>query len=156
MNQQDEEKTSFITPFGTYCFRRMIEGLRNAGSTFARMTAEVFKDNKTISAYVDNIVVQSKLKADHINDLTRAFSNLRAAGLKLNPDKCIFGVSKGKLPGCLVSARGTEANQRKYTQYLTWSHQPQEKWHKDSLAGSQLLTDSFQGQQSEGYPSSRY
>lgn len=53
------KKTSFITPFRTYCFRRMVEGLRNAGSTFARMTAEVFKDNKTISAYVDNIVVQS-------------------------------------------------------------------------------------------------
>jgi hypothetical protein len=70
MSQQDEIKTSFITPFGTYCFRRMVEGLRNARSTFTRMTAEVFKDNKTISAYVGNIIIQSKLKADHINDLT--------------------------------------------------------------------------------------
>jgi hypothetical protein len=77
MNQEDEEKTSFITPFGTYCFRRMAEGLRNAGSTFARMTAEVFKEAKTILAYVDDIVVQSKLKQDHIQDLLRAFSNLR-------------------------------------------------------------------------------
>jgi hypothetical protein len=60
MNQEGEEKTSFITPFGTYCFRRMAEGLGNAGSTFTRMTAKVFKEDKAISTYVDNIVVQSK------------------------------------------------------------------------------------------------
>jgi hypothetical protein len=35
MNKEDEEKTSFITPFGMYCFRRMAKGLRNAGYTFA-------------------------------------------------------------------------------------------------------------------------
>jgi len=113
MNQEDEEKTSFITPFGTYYFRRMVEGLRNAGSTFARMTSEVFKEDKTISAYVDDIVVQSKLKQDHIEDLHRAFSNLHSVGLKLNPKKCIFGVSKGKLLSCLISARGIEANPEK-------------------------------------------
>ena len=74
------------------------------------MIAKVFKEDKAISAYVDDIVVQSELKQDHIEDLHRAFSNLRCAGLKLNPEKCIFGVSKGKLLGCLVSARGIEAN----------------------------------------------
>lgn len=113
MNEEDEEKTSFITPFSTYCFRRMAEGLHNTGSTFARMTAEVFKEDKTVSTYIDDIVVQSKLKHDHIEDLTRAFSNLRKAGLKLNPEKCIFGVSKGMLLGCLVSAKGIEANPEK-------------------------------------------
>jgi hypothetical protein len=76
-----------------------------AGSTFARMTAKVFKEDKAISAYVDDIVVQSKLKQNHIKDLERAFTNLRNTGLKLNPEKCIFGVSKGKLLGCLVSAQ---------------------------------------------------
>jgi hypothetical protein len=52
MNQEDEEKTSFITPFEIYCFRRKAEGLRNAGSTFARITTKVFKEDKAISAYV--------------------------------------------------------------------------------------------------------
>ena len=59
---------------------------------------------------MDDIVVQSKLKQDHIKDFRRAFSNLRNAGLNLNSKKCIFGVSKGKLLGCLVSVRGIEAN----------------------------------------------
>jgi hypothetical protein len=113
MNWEDEEKISFITPFAMYCFRRMAEGLRNTGSTFARMIAKVFKEDKAISAYVDDIVVQSKLKQDHIKDLRRAFSNLRNVGLKLNPEKCIFGVSKGKWLGCLVLARGIKANLEK-------------------------------------------
>jgi len=113
MNQEDEEKTSFITPFGMYYFRRMAEGLRNIGSTFTRMIAKVFKEDKAISAYVDGIIVQSKLKQEHIKDLHRAFNNLCNAGLKLHLEKCIFGVSKGKLLGCLVSARGIEANPEK-------------------------------------------
>ena len=113
MNQEDEEKTCFITPFGTYCFRRMAEALCNVGSTFARMISKVFKEDKAISAYVDDIIVQSKLKQEHIEDLRRAFNNLHNVGLKLNPTKCIFGVSKGKLLGCLVSARGIETNLEK-------------------------------------------
>ena len=113
MYQEDAEKTSFITPFRTYCFRRMAEALCNVGSTFARMISKVFKEDKAISAYVDDIIVQSKLKQEHIEDLRRAFNNLHNVGLKLNPEKCIFGVSKGKLLSCLVSARGIEANPKK-------------------------------------------
>ena len=41
LNKEDEEKTSFTTPFGTYCYIRMPEGLKNTGSTFARMTKAV-------------------------------------------------------------------------------------------------------------------
>lgn len=42
MKPEDEEKTSFITPIGTYCFFRMPEGLKNAGPSFARMTKKIF------------------------------------------------------------------------------------------------------------------
>ena len=44
MNKEDEEKTSFTTPFGTYCYIRMPEGLRNAGCTFNRMIKKVLGD----------------------------------------------------------------------------------------------------------------
>ena len=58
----------------------MAEGLHNAGSTFARMTAKVFKEDKAISAYVDDIVVQSKLKQDHVEDLHRALPTSATRG----------------------------------------------------------------------------
>ena len=96
-----------------YCFRRMAEVLHNVGSSFARMTAKVFKEDKAISAYVDDIIVQSKLKQEHIEDFHKALNKLRNMGLKLNPEKCIFGISKAKLLGCLISARGIKVNPEK-------------------------------------------
>jgi hypothetical protein len=81
MKKEDEPKTSFITPSGTYCYLRMPEGLKNQGN--------------------------------HIADLQEIFANLRQAGLKLNPKKCVFGVKKGKFLGCLVSTKGIEANPSK-------------------------------------------
>ena len=65
MKKSDEEKTSFTTPFGTYCYVRMPEGLRNAGCTFNRTIATVLDTqlDMNISAYVDDVVVQSKKNA---------------------------------------------------------------------------------------------
>jgi hypothetical protein len=90
----------------------MAEGLRNAGPTFSKMMDEVFhkQKGKNLVAYVDDIVVKSDKKEMHIKDLQETFANLRKSGLRLNPDKCIFGIRKGKLLGCLVSAREIEAN----------------------------------------------
>jgi hypothetical protein len=65
---------------------------------------------RNILAYVDDIVVKSVQRKDHISDLAETFANLRAANLKLNPEKCVFGIHKGKVLGCLVSTKGIEAN----------------------------------------------
>jgi len=115
LNLDDEDKTSFITPGGTYCYQRMLEGLRNAGPTFFRMTDKVFdkQKGKNLVAYVDDIMVKCDKKETHIQDLQETFKNLRKSGLKLNPDKCIFNIKKGKLLGCLVLARGIEVNPKK-------------------------------------------
>lgn len=77
------------------------------------MSDQVFRDQKKkkkLVTYVDDIVVISNKKDSHIDDLTETFANLRGSGLRLNPEKCIFGITKGKMLGCLVSARGIEAN----------------------------------------------
>jgi hypothetical protein len=71
MKEEDKASTSFITPFGTYCFIRMPEGLKNAGSTFSRLTKTVLESQvgRNIFTYVDDIVVASKNKEDHLADL---------------------------------------------------------------------------------------
>ena len=71
MNKSDEEKTSFTTPFSTYCYVKMPEGLCNAGCTFNRMIKIVLGDqlDKNISTYVDDVVVIYKKREDHIQDL---------------------------------------------------------------------------------------
>jgi hypothetical protein len=57
--------------------------------------------------------VKSTKQENHIVDLQETFANFRQAGLKLNPEKCVFGVKKDKILGCLVSTKGIEANPSK-------------------------------------------
>jgi hypothetical protein len=52
----------------------------------------------------------SKKEEDHIADLKETFGNLRVVGLKLNPEKCVFGVSRGKMLGCIIGPKGIHAN----------------------------------------------
>jgi hypothetical protein len=68
----------------------------------------VFGDSigRIIEAYVDDIVVKSKKTGDLVPDLTEVFAKLRQHGVKLNPEKCIFGVPRGMLLGFVVSERG--------------------------------------------------
>jgi ribonuclease HI len=101
MKEEDKASTSFITPFGTYCFVRMPEGLKNAGSTFSRLTKTVLESQvgRNIFTYVDDIVVASKNKEGHLADLAKTFANMRDARLCLNPEKCVFDVRQGKILG---------------------------------------------------------
>jgi hypothetical protein len=95
--KEDEVKTSFITHFGTYCYLRMPEGLCNAKPTFCRMTkvALKYQVGRNFLSYVDDIVAVSKKKTSFISDFAETFTNMREARLKLNPEKCIFGVIRG-------------------------------------------------------------
>jgi hypothetical protein len=115
MKKDNEPKTSFITPSGTYCYLRMPEGLKNAGGSFSRMTAKVLHSQigRNVLTYVDDIIVKSTKQENHVADLQETFTNFRQAGLKLNPEKCVFGVKKGMFLGCLVSIKGIEANPSK-------------------------------------------
>jgi hypothetical protein len=115
MRREDEAKTGFTTPFGIFCFIRMPEGLRNAGPTFNHMMKLILCSQlgRNALAYMDDIVIMSEKETDHIADLTETFDNMRRNGLKLNLEKCIFGIRKGKLLGCMVSKRGIQANPKK-------------------------------------------
>jgi hypothetical protein len=112
LHEEDEEKTSFITPCGTYCYLRMPEGLCNASSTFCRMTKAALKDqvDRNVLSYVDDIVMVNKKRENYITDLAETFTNMHEVRLKLNPLKCVFGITKGNVLGCLVSTKGIEAN----------------------------------------------
>jgi hypothetical protein len=115
MKESDQLATSFITPFGMYCYVTMPFGLRNAGATYQRCMQRVFGDHigRTVEAYVDDIVVKTRKADDLVDDLRIAFGCLRANEVKLNPEKCVFGVPRGMLLGYIVSQRGIKANPEK-------------------------------------------
>jgi hypothetical protein len=133
--KEDEPKTSFITPSGTYCYLWMLEGLKNAGGSFNKMTAKVLHSQigRNVLTYVDDIIVKSTKQENYVADLHETFANFRRAGLKLNPEKCVFGVKKGKFLGCLVSTKGIEANPSKIEAILRMEPPKSRK-------GSQRLT----------------
>jgi ribonuclease HI len=136
MKKEDEPKTSFITPSGTYYYLWMPERLKNAGGSFSRMTAKVLHSQigRNVLTYVDDIIVKSTKQENHITDLQETFANFKQAGLKLNPEKCVFGVKKGKFLGCLVSTKGIEANRSKIKAILRMEP-PSTKKEAQRLAG---------------------
>ncbi|WVZ84448.1 hypothetical protein U9M48_031478 [Paspalum notatum var. saurae] len=115
MKESDQLATSFITPFGSFCYVSMPFGLKNAGATYQRCMLLCFVDQvgRNVEVYVDDIVIKTKRSGDLIADLKETFANLRRFNIKLNPEKCVFGVPKGKLLGFMVSEWGIEANKEK-------------------------------------------
>ena len=105
MKESDQLAASFITPFGMYCYVTMPFGLRNAGATYQWCMLHVFGDHigRNVEAYVNDIIVKSRKADDLVADLRIAFDCLRAKGVKLNPEKCVFGVPRRMLLGFIVS-----------------------------------------------------
>ncbi|XP_071919055.1 uncharacterized protein [Coffea arabica] len=112
MSEEDQEKTAFYTDQGTYCYTTMPFGLKNAGVTYQRLVNRLFKNQigRNVEAYVDDILVKSLATSSFLSDLREVFGVLRDSRMKLNPKKCVFGVTSGKFLGYLVSHRGIEAN----------------------------------------------
>ena len=87
-------------------------GLKNAGSTYQRATTTLFHDmmHRDVEVYVDDVIMKSRDRADHLAALQRFFERIRRFRLRLNPKKCTFGVTSGKLLGHIVSERGIEVD----------------------------------------------
>ena len=104
-------------------------GLKNASATYQRCMQQCFANQidlldqpdqaerlkPIITVYVDDIVVKTARACDLVADLAATFANHRRFNIKLNPEKCVFGVPKGKLLRYIVSKRGIEANPKKIT-----------------------------------------
>ena len=95
MDENDQEKTSFITSRGLFYYKVMSFRLKNARATYQRLMNRMFHDqiNRNVKVYVDDMLVKSKEEDDHLKDLEETFNMLRKYQMKLNPNKYAFGVS---------------------------------------------------------------
>jgi len=105
MDEDDQEKTSFVTSQGLYCYKVMPFGLKNTGATYQRLVNRMFSHHigRNVEVYIDDMLVKSKDEANHLDDLKETFSTLRKYHMKLNPAKCVFIVASGKFLGFIVS-----------------------------------------------------
>ena len=113
MAPEDMEKTSFITKWGTYCYKVMPFGRKNVGATRAATTLLHDLIHKEVEVYVDDMIVKSKDREGHIPVLHKFFKRIQFYKLWLNPKKCTFGVTSRKLLGFMVSQKGIEVDPNK-------------------------------------------
>ena len=112
MDRVDQEKTSFVTSQGLFCYEMMPFGLKNVRATYQRLVNHMFHPQigRNVEVYVDDMLVKSQDEGKHLDDMQETFDTLRQYHIKLNPSKCAFGVSSGKFLGFIVSHRGIKAN----------------------------------------------
>jgi hypothetical protein len=89
--------------------------LKNEGATYKKYVHTVLEGQigQNVEAYIDDIVVKLEKHGDLLDDLKETFDNLRKFKMMLNPKKCVFGMSSGKLLGYMVSSQGIDANPKK-------------------------------------------
>ena len=90
-------------------------GLKNARATYQRMAMALLHDmmHNEVLVYVDDMIVKSKYRGSHTTNLGKFFERIKEYRLRMNPQKCTFGVTIGKLLGFLVSDRGIEVDPSK-------------------------------------------
>jgi hypothetical protein len=104
---EDQHKTSFICPWGTFYHRKLPFGLKNEGTTFQCAMSYAFHDIKhIIQPYLDDLPAHSMCRVDHPTHLRAIFVRCRFYCIRLNPHKCIFCVKSGCLLGFIVSRQG--------------------------------------------------
>ncbi len=102
----DIPKTAVTTPFGLFEFVKMPFGLRNAAQTFQRFMDDVLRGLPSAYAYIDDVLIASPTKEQHLTDLGAVFERLSKYGIVINPNKCILGVSTLDFLGHNIDCHG--------------------------------------------------
>jgi hypothetical protein len=115
LKEEDQIKILFITPFGAFCYTTMSFRLKSPGVTYQRdiQWCLHFQLGHNAEAYIDDVVVKTQEDEGLNSNLAETFDNLRKFKMKLNPDKCTFGVPSGKLFGYMVSQCDIDPNPEK-------------------------------------------
>jgi hypothetical protein len=117
MAKEDMSKTTFRCPGFIDLFEWVVMtfGLKNAGATYQRVMNLIFHDllGIILEIYIDDVVVKSKSKDNHLVDLRLALERMRRYGLKMNPLKCVFGVSASKFLGFIIHEHDIEIDSTK-------------------------------------------
>ena len=104
---EDQHETDFIFPWGTFVYKKMPFGLKNARATFQRAMNFSFHDIKSIvEPSLDDLPAHSRKRIDHPDHLHLIFEQCRHCKIRLNPHKCVFCVESGRLLGFIVSNKG--------------------------------------------------
>ncbi|KAM2188265.1 hypothetical protein ACFX1R_031830 [Malus domestica] len=122
IKDEDVPKTAFRTRYGYYEFLVMPFGLTNAPAAFMRLMNEVFQQylDKFVIVFIDDILVYSKSKANHIRHLNLVLKKLREHQLYAKFSKCQFWLTEVAFLGHVVSAQGIQVDPQKIAAVENW------------------------------------
>ena len=120
VHPDDQEKTTFTTPWGTFMYAKMPFGIMSARETFQRAMDIAFADEKDkfIVIYLDDITVFSNSDDQHLKHIRRVFQKSRKFGISLNPKNSNFGMQEGKLIGYIISKEGIKIDPSKVEEIM--------------------------------------
>ena len=115
VRKDDQAKTAFTCHMGLFRCKRIPFGLCNAPAFFQRTMDKVLTGliGVSVFVYLDDIIIFSKNTVDHIKHIQNVFNRIRDAGLRLNPNKCSFGLEEVKLLGYIVNGQGIKTDHEK-------------------------------------------
>lgn len=115
MNSSDAPKTTFMMDSNIYYYKVMSFGLKNVRATYQRLMDMVFSSQigRNLEVYVDDMLVKTEEEGRYADDWRETFQSLRIFDMRLNPDKCTFGVQADKFVGFMLTHRGINANSDK-------------------------------------------
>lgn len=101
----DQEKTVFITKWGTYYYKVMLFRLKKAVVTYQRLVNKMFSNllGDSMEVYIDDMLLNSLVTEQYLDHLWQALEVLQKYNMNQNPVKCFFGVSFGKFIGYMVT-----------------------------------------------------
>jgi len=110
VHEDDHDKTSFTTPWGTFHYAKMSFGLKNASATFQRAMDIAFANEKDVFlvVYLDDLTVVSNTDEEHLYHLKIVFQQCRKYGISLNPKKILFAMDEGKILRHIISKEGIQ------------------------------------------------
>ena len=107
--------TTFITPFGRYCFRRLPFGITSAPEYFQRRMCDILSGLKGVVCLIDDVLVYGATQEEHDKNLSAVLNQIQEAGLTLNKEKCEFSTTSIKFLGQVVDANGIKPDPDKIT-----------------------------------------
>ncbi len=122
MSENSEELTTFLTRFGAFKYLVMPFGLCNKSASWQHLINDTLFDflHRFVQAYLDNILIYSKMLKDHHSYVRQMLKRLREAGIQADVDKCEFHVQETKFLGLIISTKGIRKDPQKVSTILDW------------------------------------
>ena len=106
LSPESAKLTTFITPFGRYCFHRLPFGISSAPEHFQRRMSDILTDIPGVVCMMDDILIHGKTREEHDVHLRDVLNRLQDAGMTLNKEKCQFALTSLKFLGHIIDSDG--------------------------------------------------